>query len=707
MTDTSTIQFKTPAQVPSGVTTLTVQNRAGLAQTRLFVDPPALSALQPGQITTFAGGSTYVGDGGLAVSAELRMPQAVTVDQSGDLFITDTYNSRIRRIDTRTGIITTMLESANPRAIALEKSGNVLIGSYSSYLLRYDPGSGETTVVAGTGAYGFSGDNGPAIDARISRAAGLAVDGAGNVIFSDVENHRVRKVDVKTGVITTVAGTGTPGFSADGGPAKVCQLSSPCGVALDSLGNIFIADTGNQRIRKVNADTGLVSTAAGNGSAGFSGDDGPAVNAQLHLLAPVQIATDASGSLLIADAGNWRIRKVDAASGLIRTVAGGGPLGSSNGDGGPATNAVVVFPRGIAADAGANIYIGESDAHRIRKVDARSGNITTVAGIGNPEPDSGIQATRAQLRNPAGLAIDTGGNVFVSDANRNRLIAVSRADGTMSTVCGQGANCTGSTGTISLLVPTALALDRSGGLLIADTFDHRVLRVQPDTAAVTVIAGTGVQGFSGDSLSATAAMISAPRGLAVDRSGNIYVSDTGNARVRVIDASAGIISTIAGGGTVIPGDGGPAVSAHLDPQGLATDSAGNLYIADRDNHRIRKVDRRNGTISTVAGTGVSGLSGDGGPATAARLSYPNAVIVDESGDLYVADTSNGRIRRVRSATGIIETVAGSGADSIGDGGAAVAARLLLPQALAFDGLGNLFVCDFAGCRIRAIRGPVP
>ncbi len=336
-----------------------------------------------------------------------------------------------------------------------------------------------------------------------------------------------------------------------------------------------------------------ISTVAGTGTAGFSGDGGPAAAAQLNL--PNDAAVDAAGNVYIADASNHRIRKIDAASGNISTIAGTGSTSGNLGDGGPATAARLHTPGGVAADAAGNVYIADSIQHRIRKIDASTGNISTVAGsaaISGPLGDGG-PATSARLNIPIGVAVDAAGNIYIADRDNLRIRKV-------------------------------------------------------DTAGViTTIAGTGTSGYNMDGIAATAAQLSNPTGVAADAAGNVYIADAANRRIRKIDAVSGTISTIAGTGIAgFSGDGGPAASAQLsNPYGVALDAAGNLHIADTNNNRIRKVDTA-GVITTVAGTGSANFSGDGGAATLAQLSGPRGLAADGLGNLYIADGDNNRIRKV-------------------------------------------------------------
>src|SRR5262249_18069906 len=278
------------------------------------------------------------------------------------------------------------------------------------------------------GSSGYSGDGGQASFAELNQPLGVALDGAGNLYIADADNNVVREIHALTGIITTVAGNGTAGFSGDGGPATNAQLSFPFRVTVDGNGNLLITDS-SSAIRRVDAVTGLITTVAGTGTAGFSGDGGPATAAQLAQ--PRGVALDADGNLLIADYQNTRIRQVAAATGIITTVAGDGQFSSSNiGDGGPATNAQLYFPPAVAVDAGGSLYIADSLSHHIRLVSGATGVINTIAGA----PDvgqglgfngDGIPAPLANLAEPEDVAIDSAGNLYVADAPNQRIRRIS------------------------------------------------------------------------------------------------------------------------------------------------------------------------------------------------------------------------------------------------------------------------------------------
>ena len=475
------------------------------------------------------------------------------------------------------------------------------------------------------------------------------VDGEGNIYLADKLNHRIRRIDAVTGNITTVAGSGQEGFSGDGGPAVDASMARPTGVAIDQAGNLYIADSHNSRIRRVAAGNGIITTVAGTGELGFTGDEGPATDAQINT--PLSLAVDAAGNLYIADTENHRIRRVDT-SGVILTVAGTGRFGFS-GDGNVATSASLFRPVAVAADHDGNLYIADLLHHRIRRVDGKTGIITTTAGVGGEgfSGDGGIAAD-AHLSEPRGIAVDKAGNLYIADALNHRIRRVEGATGIISTIAGtgeEGFSGDGGDATQSQLShPSGTFVDFDGHLSIADAGNHLIRKVEAGTGVITTLAGIGKSGFSGDGGPAIRARLNEPQGIVADQQGNLYIADTWNQRVRRVDAATGVITTVAGTGEFgFSGDEGPAVEARLGrPAKVALNWRGDLYIADPTNHRVRRVDATSQIITTVAGTGEGGYSGDQGPANLAQLAQPWGVFVDRGGHLYIADSRNGRVRKV-------------------------------------------------------------
>ena len=328
-----------------------------------------------------------------------------------------------------------------------------------------------------------------------------------------------------------------------------------------------------------------------------------------------------------------------------------------------ATLLPLLLPSAVAFDAQGNLYVAETSNHVIRKID-RSGNLTTVAGTGTQGfgGDGGL-AIAAQLDSPQGLAVDANQNLYIADTHNHRIRKLSLVTGIIATIAGTGtpgfAGDNALATAAQLNLPTALALDSNQNLYLADTANHRVRKIAAATGQITTVAGDGVQGFAGDSGPATAASIDSPTGIAVDAAGNLYLADTHNQRIRRID-TAGIITTLAGTGVeAFSGDNAAASHAALAlPHGLTLDAAGNLYLADTANHRIRRIDAVTSQITTVAGEGTQAFSGDNGPATAASLNSPRAVVATPNAPLVVADTGNQRIRQVNADS--IQTFFGIG-----------------------------------------------
>jgi len=591
-------------------------------------------------------------------------------------------------------------------AVAIDSTGNLVVALANyNMVVRIDAATGLLTPVAGNGTAGYSGDNGPATSAQLNYPRGLAVDRSGNLYIADASNGLIRKVS--NGTITTIAGGGTSASGVgDGGPATSGFLSYPAGVAVDSAGNIYIADTYNFRVREVST-SGIITTMAGVGFLGFSGDGSPATSAQLSF--PQGVAVDSAGNIYIADTGDFRVRMVSTA-GIITTVAGTGTQGY-NGDNIPASSAELGYPQGVAVDAAGNLYIGDSGRVRevthgfistIAKVGPEgmvadsSGNLyvagnglvykvsngttTTIAGGGEPVGGNG-PAANAQLNYPQGVAVDPASNVYIADADNGLLREVS--NGVVATVTGQ-------------LGAVRVAEDSAGNLYAAGS--ELVSKIT--NGVVTTVAGTGMQGYNGDGISASTAKLNYPQGIAVDSAGNVYIADSGNNRIRKV--SGGVITTVAGTGTLgYNGDNIPASGAQLSyPWDVAVDSAGNLYIADTGNDLVREVS--NGIIITVAGTKAPGQNvGDGQPATYATFGGPSGVAVDGSGNLYVADSGGARVRRLSG--GMSTTIAGNGvAGFSGDGGPSTSAQINSPYGIAVDHSGAVYIADSGNNRIREL-----
>ena len=481
------------------------------------------------------------------------------------------------------------------------------------------------------------------------------------MFIADDSNNRIRRVEAGAGTITTIAGTGEEGFSGDGGPASSAALNWPGGIAVDADLNLYFADRLNHVIRRIDGETGLISTIAGNGMAGFGGDSGPGTDGLVNRPAGVTV-TRSGGLIIIADTLNNRIRRWRPRDDLIRTFVGNGDA-RIIGDDGPATAAGLYIPTDLVFDASGNLLVADVVNHRVRSIEAGSGTISTIVG-GGPEGlefgsgsggfagDDG-PAPLASLNQPSGISINADGDLAIADARNDRIRVVRAATGNIQSIAGP------TEATVEVALSTrGVAYDSTGNLYLIETDNDRVLRIDRESGEITAVAGTGARGFSGDDGAGVDAVLNRPRGIALDAENNLYFADTFNNRIRRVDAGTGLITTVAGSGAVgrnaasFGGDGGLATEALLSlPLDVTVDTDGNLWIADLLNNRVRFVSGATGIITTVAGSGRIGsrgsFSGDNGPATSATLEFPRGVLVDANGNLYIATQAN-RIRAVRA-----------------------------------------------------------
>ncbi len=571
-------------------------------------------------------GSDSAGDGGSALAAQFSQMEGIAVDSRGTIYVADADDSRVRKITTD-GVIQT---------------------------------------VAGTGIAGFRGDGGAATAALLNHPYGIAVDASGNLYIADLGNARVRRVALD-GTIATVAGGGliVPGGNGDGSPAVNAQLLLPRNVAVDSGGTLYISDFGAHRVYQVTA-FGTLTTVAGTGNGGLSGDGSLAQSAQLR--SPAGLACDANGVLFIADSGNNRIRKVD--HGIITTMS------------------VITGPTGVAAGPTGTLYVASASYFGTTS--------KAFAGV-------------APVRD---VAVDRAGNAYVTNGQFLRKVtsigAISTVAGSGGSRYFGGDN--GPADAARLHAPAGIALDDAGNSYIADTANHRIRKITP-AGSISTIAGTGEAGSKGDNAAATLAQLNGPRSVAVDSFHNIYVADTGNNAVRKITA-AGRITTVttqlnapeyvavgpdgaiyiadAGNNRVVkitPAGAISTITQSIKPVALTFDAAGNLLVVAE------------GRISKIEPTGVVTMLIDG-------LNSPRGLALNEDGDLLIAETGLNAIRRLTPA-GVLTTIAGSGVIGFaGDGGPAIAAQLNSPVDVAVDSGGVVWIADSANNRIRALTPSV-
>jgi sugar lactone lactonase YvrE len=643
----------------------------------------------------------YSGDGGPALAALVHGADSLDFDSQGNLYIADNANFCVRKLTAR-------IVGGTPQPF---------------------DGSEIITTVAGVCLFeGNSGDGGPATSAKINFPRGVAVDPVSGALYiADFANQNVRKV--LGGTITTIAGTGAAGYSGDGGPATAAKLNGPAGVAVNpATGDVFIADLVNNRVRKVSA--GIITTVAGTGSSSASGnlnEGGAAIAANVR---PTKIRF-AAGTLYVADSGVSTIRTIGA-TGIITTVAGIG-LGPYTGpfppagDGGPAGAASFKSVQEPALDGQGGLFILDSSAKRIRYAagaaatvlgqTVAAGDVATVAGPPGATTFSGDggAAILARLFSPGALVADLAGNIYVTDGGNNRVREISAAR-TIQTIAGTGsAGFSGVPGpaTSAIIQPGSLALG-SDGLYLTSNGSHALKLAAGELSIVANLTGA-TSPPSANGTPAVQALL-AVGSIVFDATGNLYVGDGTNNRLWKIDGT-GTVKTVAGGGTeVIDGitiTSAPATSAMVAPGSLAFDPSGNLYMTDTNQNRIYKIAAHSyrqpldgtETVTLFAGTGGSGYSGDGGPATAATLSFANGLVFDKTGDLYLND-NNYRIRMIDSH-GIISTVAGTGtAGFSGDGGQAALANIR-GGSMAFDSYGNLYLSDGVNQVVRVLDNTPP
>jgi RHS repeat-associated protein len=706
------------------------------------------------------GTSGQSGNGTAAASTLLNQPQGVVANASG-LYIADTFNCRVVEIAAATG---------------------------AQWGISMTAGDMYTIAGRGTSNCGTGGDNTAATASNLYVPSGLALgvgSHAGDLYIADTGNNRVQEVPITSGTewgqsmtandVYTVAGSpsGASGTSASGGSQASSLLEGPVGVMIGGGNNLYVADTGNCRVSEapwgsgtqwgISMTAGNLYTVAGrNGPANCGIGDDAKSSVQSDLNQPSAVWAG-NGNLYIADAANNRVQEVAGSAhtefgtamtaGFVYTVAGRwNATPGFAGDGGAGSSALMDYPDGAWVDGSGNLWVSDSANNRLREVSGSTNDISTVAGNGGTRLTwgNGGPGVWAGLSGASDVATDSHGDLFIADSDNNRVqeiaaathtqFGISMTAGDVYTVAGSAIGNTGASGdggnaTSALLFsPEGVAADSAGNVYIADTGNNRVQKVSASTGNISTIAGSasGTAGTSGDGGAAASALLSGPISVAVDGNGNVYIADYDNSRVqeiagatgvqRGVSMTAGDIYTVTGspaGTAGYSGDGAVATAALLStPAGVAVDAGGNLYIADQGNDVIREVAyaahtqwaraMAAGNIYTVAGnSGIGGAAtGDGGLATSAALSMPDSVATDPAGDLFIADTQNGRIQEVPAGNGTqwsqsmtaghIYTVAGSAAGlpgESGDGGPATSALMDQPAGMAIDNLGNLFTAD--------------
>jgi streptogramin lyase len=734
----------------------------------------------PVSVSTFAGSGSVSYADGIGVYAGFNASRGVVVDLTGNMYIADTQNHRIRKI-TSTGVVTTLAGSGTasfgdgigtntgfnqPFGLAVDLNGNVYVADTFNHRIRKIDTTGVVTTFAGSGSQSYG--DGIGTNSGFNLLTGVSIDSTGNIYVADMNNQRIRKV-TPTRVVTTIAGSGSQSYGD--GIGTNSGFNNPNGLVVDSSGIVYVADYTNHRIRKIDI-TGVVTTFAGSGTSTFL--DGIGTNAGFKN--PFAIEVDYTGNIYIGDQGNNRIRKITSA-GVVTTIAGGSSGTTATFADGIGTNSGFNAPCGLSFDSLGNMYVVDMTNNRIRKITFpylqgitksiipsptitlptggvsntaafaikynsfgvsqwfsvldgtsndsatsvttdSSGNVfmsgiygsaqptlysgyntglvSTLAGSGTATWLDGI-GTNASFRTPAGLAIDSFGNVYVTEYGNHRIRKITSA-GVVTTFAGSGTGTyLDATGTnAGFNTPAGVAIDSSGNMYIADYGNNRIRKIDT-SGVVTTFAGSGAVSYA-DGIGTNSGFWG-PRGIAVDSVGNVYVGDTTTRRIRKI-TSDGVVTTLAGSGAATFLDGIGLNAAFWYPYGLAVDSAGNVYVADQSNNRIRKITSA-GVVTTLAGSGTATyLDGTG---TNAGLNNPLGITIDSTGNLYVTDTGNNRIRKITS-TGVVTTLSGgrSGTTGIFADGIGTNSGFNNPYGIAIDSIGNLYIGDYANNRIRKI-----
>ena len=577
---------------------------------------------------------------------------------------------------------------SGPHKMAVDQAGNIFIADYANHIIRKISSMGTVTTVAGLAGRAGTSDGMGSV-ARFNNPAAIAVDTSGNLYVADYGNHTIRKIS-PAGLVTTLAGKAGVLGSVNG-TGSAARLNFPIGLTLDSSTNLYVADSRNHTIRKI-SPAGLVTTLAGTaGSAGSA--DGTGVAARFNY--PFGITADTSGNLYVTDLGNSTIRKI-ASSGAVTTLAGS--VGNTGSDNGTGTAARFNQPFDIVINTQGNFFVADTYNHTIRLV-TLAGEVTTVAGMSGSSGSDDGTGDAARFNYPTGVGIDGNGNLFVADYSNSTIRRVATG-GIVTTLAGTAGGTGSTNGPASVArfnYPAGVAVDQNGNVFVTDLANHTVRKVTSQGVASTL---AGLAGSSGSTNgTGSAARFFNPLGVALDTNGNVFVADYNNHTIRKI-TSDGVVTTLAGS----PGERGSTNGVGSDarfsnPFFLTVGKDGNLFVADTWNHTIRKITPE-GLVTTLAGTAGSSGSADGSGAVA-RFNFPKGIAVDSENNLFVVDGGNDTIRKV-TPSGEVTTFAGlagsfGSADGIGS-----KARLDRPFGLTIDGFNNVYVANYGNGTIRKI-----
>lgn len=678
----------------------------------------AQSTYEPYTFTTLAGGGGFDSPEKPGTSVCFAFP-ALAADGMGNLYVAEQGNHIIRKI-TLDGVVTVLAgrpgtpgtadgtgsaaRFGGPSAAAVDHMGNVYVADTFNSTIRKVTPEGEATTLAGSPGNAGSAD-GIGHAARFNAPFGMGVDKLGNVYVGDSDNHTIRKLtQVGTNwVVTTIAGRAGQ-FGVVDGSGGVARFNFPGPLVADGAGNLYVADGFGHTIRKL-TPTGtnwVVSTIAGR--AGVRGTaDGAGSAARFD--EPGIAAIDSAGNLFVADFRSHIVRKLtpSGTDWVVTTVAGlGGSAGSANG-----TNSTARFniPSGAAIDSAGNLYVSDGFNRLIRKMTLTGTNwvVTTFAGFGGRFGSEDGEGTNARFFGPEGVAVDSRGALYVTDNVNHTVRSISQGRGIVTTLAGEAGHAGSVNGTneaARLNAPSGIAVDKTGTVYVVDTANHTIRKIRPDPSGwvVTTLAGSpdpegpGGNGGSADGIG-SAARFSFPKGLAMDSAGNLYVADSNNSTIRRV-TPAGVVTTRAGSPERYGSNDGTGTAARFNqPLGVAVDNATNIYVTDTYNHTIRKISPAR-VVTTLAGQAGSPGNADG-IGSDARFEFPSSIAVDSTGNLYVADTYNNTIRKLKQAgtNWVVTTVGGrSGFYGTADGRGRFS-RFSNPSGIAVDANGDLYVAD--------------
>lgn len=675
-----TVAIKVMSAATSEVETQAVVTIGGAVKSFSVITTDVLAGIRDtplniaGVVTTIAGAPSAAD--GIGATARFNNPTGV-VNVGAYLYVTDTYNHRIRKIEKATGAVTTLAGSSSgyadgtgteaqfyrPEGITSDGTYLYVVDTINRSIRKVEIATGIVTTLAG-GSSGYV--DGIGTSARFGLVSGITTDGTNLYVTDEI---RIRKIEIATGTVTTLAGSGS--YGSTDGTGTTASFRGLRGITTDGI-HLYVADKDNYKVRKIELMTGVVTTLAGSGSSGTA--DGIGASASFNY--PEGITTNGT-HLYIADTGNDSVRKIEIATGLVATLAGSGSFGDTDG---PGVTASFNGPNGITTD-GTYLYVADAGNKKIRKIMINTGAVTSLAGS---RWDTDGAGSSTGFYRPSGITSD-GDHLYVADTFNNKIRKVEIATGIVSTFAGSH------WGETALISPYGITTDGIH-LYICDTGNHKIRKIEIATGVITTLAG-GSMGNS-DGIGAMA-KFNTPVFITTDGT-NLYVSDSGNYKIRKIVIATGVVTTLAGGlrGNA---DGIGAAASFAWPTGIATDGP-YIYVSDNGNHTIRKIEADTGVVSTLAGSGSAGAAD--GISTAASFNFPSSVAIDGT-YLYIADSSNNKIRKIEIATGTVTTIAGSGSAG-SDDGVNAGAKFNNPVGITTDGY-VLYVTDRENNTIRKIE----